>query len=155
MVLPLAAILEHPVLSFKREPALEHRLTVVDVAPLPNLQRDRIYVFRRTVRHIDDSEVSWADTKSCPAATWVVEEAIKVPPPRIEIPGVKDPTAPDQITLTMDGVGYSLSGRARYGSRLSSTINFTSNMGTPLASWVEESLRRLEHCWSKNPPSIR
>ncbi len=86
-----------------------------------------------------------------PAASWVVEESIKVPPPRIQVPGVKDPAADDQITLTMDGVGYSLNSGARYGSRVSSTIRFTSNLGTPLAAWVEESLQKLAPCWSHSP----
>lgn len=144
--------LTHPWLTFTREPALERNITTVDVGPLQNTQKKLIYVFRRTFRHGESTEVSWADTRTCPAAMWVVEEAINVPPPRVQVPGVADPEAGNAVTLTMDGIGYSLSGGARYGSRISSTIRFTSSMGTPLAAWVEESLRRLELCWSKAQP---
>jgi hypothetical protein len=152
MVFALAAVDQmHPWLTFTREPVLERSVITVEVGPLQNSKRERIYLFRRTIKHGGNVEVSWADTRTCPAASWVVEESIKVPPPRIQVPGVKDPAADDQITLTMDGVGYSLNSGARYGSRVSSTIRFTSNVGTPLAAWVEESLQKLAPCWSHSP----
>jgi hypothetical protein len=144
--------LPRPWLTFTREPVLERNLTTIDVGPLQNAQRERIFLFVRSVGHGDNIQISWADTKTCPAAMWVVEEAINVPPPRIHVPGVKDPTAGKELTLTMDGVAYSLSSGARYGSGISSTIRMTSNWGTPLANWVDESLRRLQPCWKNAPP---
>src|SRR5215208_6488084 len=121
-----------PWITFTRAPALERSVTTVEVGPLFNTQRERSYLFRRTVQRRGNTDISWTDTRTCPTAMWVVEEAINVPPPRVQVPGVKDATAGNEITLTADGVGYSLSSGARYGSRISSTIRFTSNVGTPL-----------------------
>jgi hypothetical protein len=149
-----AADLLHPSLTFTRAPVLERSVTIVEVAPLPNARNERAYLFRRTFRHGGESDISWADSRTCPGAIWVVEEAVKVPPPRVRVPGVEDPAAPDVITLTADGVAYGMSSGARYGSSFSGTIRFTSNVGTPLAAWVEESLRRLQPCWSSRPPQV-
>src|SRR5438270_2740023 len=85
-----SAELSHPWLTFTRAPVLERSLTTIDVGPLQNTQRGRVYLFRRTMRHHGSTEVSWADTRTCPNAMWVVEEVINVPPPRVQVPGVKD-----------------------------------------------------------------
>src|SRR4051794_10824912 len=94
-----AADLLHPSLTFIRAPVLERSETLVEVAPIQSARNERAYLFRRTFRHGDKSDISWADSRTCPGAIWVVEEAVNVPPPRLRVPGVEDRTAPDVITL--------------------------------------------------------
>jgi len=66
---------------------------------------------------------------------------------------MKDPIYGDELVITADGVAYTLEAPAQYGNILGSHIRFNSNIGTPLAAWVDESFRKLEPCWSKEPPS--
>src|SRR3954471_529756 len=89
---PTAADQMRPWLTFTREPALERSVTTVEVGGLQNTARATIYLLRRTVRRREITHVSWADTRTCPSAMWVVRAAIEVPPPRVQVPGVKDPT---------------------------------------------------------------
>jgi hypothetical protein len=141
-----------PYLTFSRSPAFDHRVTIVDIGSLEGSGDEWGYWFRRSVKLGKATSTWWTDSKRCPAARWVVEHAIKVPSPQLLVPGVKDPSYGDPI-ITADGVGYTVQSMGHYGGRVSD-LSFNSNVDTPLAEWVDESLRRLEPCWSKDRPSV-
>jgi hypothetical protein len=72
------------------------------------------------------------------------------------MPGVNDPNVAGKIVIQGDGVGYTFRSNATYeGMTGDDHIQFTSNVGTTLARWADESLRKLEPCWSKGPPTDR
>jgi hypothetical protein len=72
----------------------------------------------------------------------------KLEAPQPDPPGI-DPN--QQISITMDGVGYLLRAPATFGDK-SGKLTMSSNIGTPLAEWVETSLKRLENCWADVQP---
>lgn len=114
-------------------------------------ERGNHYWLRRVNRKAGRTSVNWTDTHRCAAARDVVQAASGLEPPRVEIPGI--PVTPDgSITLTLDGVQYSFESGAHYDGNGSSRIRFTSNVGTPLARFVESSLEALEACWSDEAP---
>ncbi len=145
-----AAKLDEPWLTFSRAPAFDRRVTIVEAGTFTAGPAQWNYWFRRTVRKGRSAQVWWTDTTRCPAARWVVVEAVNLQPPRIEMPGVK---IKDDVIISGDGVDYSFSSEASFDDGVLADIHFTSNVGTPLAAWADESLRRLEPCWSREPPS--
>jgi len=152
-LLAAAHELADPWLTFSRAPAFDQRITIVEVGTASADAGEWHYWFRRTVRKGRATQVWFADTMRCPAARWVVDEAKNVAPPQITFPG--DPSTADEIIVTADGVGYMIEVGARYGKNIGSDIRFTSNVHTPLADWADESLRRLDSCWSKVAPVVR
>jgi len=141
-----------PWLTFSKAPAFDRRVTTVEVGTL-NASPEWHYWFRRTVRSGNEAEVWWTDTARCPAARSILVEAETLPSPTVDIPGVKRPGESDDISVVADGVGYSIESWATYGKQAANHLRFTSNVNTPLAAWIEESLGKLEPCWSKNLPS--
>ena len=141
-------------LTFSRAPSFDERVTIVEVGSTLNDASDWDYWFKRTIRRGKLDEVWWTDTTHCPAARWVVENAINLTPPVIEVPGIKGKDQGDDIVVTADGALYELTSGARYGENIGSQISFSSNVGTTLANWADESLRRLDPCWSKERSSL-
>jgi hypothetical protein len=45
----------------------------------------------------------------------------------------------------MDGTGYSLRAPTGFAN---GTLTITSNVGSPLAAWIDGAFRTLEPCWS-------
>lgn len=133
-------------LSFSRAPAFDRRVTIVEVGTLSSSPKWE-YWFRRTVKLGNAKQVWWTDTIRCPATRSALSETVNLTPPQINVPGVKS----DDIIIVGDGVAYTFSGPAEYN--VSSKISFTSNVGTPLSAWVDESLRKLEPCWAREPPA--
>jgi len=62
--------------------------------------------------------------------------------PMLDVPGF---SSGGEIIL--DGIGYSLEAPSRNGR-----ISFDSNVRTPLAEWVEASLKALGPCWTATMP---
>ncbi len=58
----------------------------------------------------------------------------------------------DAITIVGGGVSYEVQASSNYPAKGIGDIRFNSNVGTPLARWVDESLRTLEPCWRKKRP---
>jgi hypothetical protein len=53
--------------------------------------------------------------------------------------------------IVLDGIEYRLKAPASYAGA-PGTVEITSNIGTPLANWVEASLVALEPCWKDTMP---
>jgi hypothetical protein len=49
--------------------------------------------------------------------------------------------------VIIDGIAYSLRSYSDEG-----TLTAETNLGTPLATWIEEALKVLDSCWTKATP---
>jgi hypothetical protein len=52
--------------------------------------------------------------------------------------------------MTLDGAGYRLSTRALYSGKMSEVV-VQSNVDTPLARWIDQTLAALAPCWRGMP----
>jgi hypothetical protein len=134
-------------MTFSRSPAFDSRVVIVEVGTL-NRADDFEYWFKRTVRTSNSKAVWWTDTTRCFGARSVLLAARQLEMPRVEVPFLEK----DGIIITADGVGYGLKAKGAYPGTSAHPLEIYSNEGTPLASWINHSLRTLEPCWSTDRP---
>lgn len=140
-----------PQLTFTRSPSFSKYSVRVEVGTLAVGAQRSSFWFKRVIRRVDGAEeVWWTDTVRCPKAREVLRTATQLERPRIGVIGLED----NWLTVTGDGVGYTLKAEAGYPNRSLYDIEFRSNSNTPLARWVDESLDRLEPCWSRRLPEF-
>jgi len=107
------------------------------------------YYIRRTIKRPDVAdEVAEADSRTCPAIRGILESMEKIPGPRLVAPFLDQ----DGLMITTDGVGYELTAPSQYRDAGEADMTIRSNVGTPLANWVDESLKALAPCL---PPAQR
>lgn len=87
-------------------------------------------------------EVSWADTRTCAPARAVLASIRDIPVPRFAPVGTSK--GPPLVT---DGVAYALSTYSDDGG-----LSENTNLGTPLAAWIDGALATLDRCWSSRVP---
>lgn len=84
---------------------------------------------------------AWIDSRTCPQLADVVTsmKAIEMPKP-----------APDMVSrpMTLDGVYYALETVTDFSN---GTVKVVSNVGSPLATWVDNALAKLAPCLPKMP----
>jgi hypothetical protein len=119
----------------------------VDVAigtmPGPTSKGDLVYWVRRTTKRPDQwPEIARTDSIRCPAILAMVRSMRDIPAPR-PVPPMLDGA---DIVVTADGVSYELQAPAAYPGRGTGVMTISSNVGTPLAAWVEHSLAALGQC---------
>ncbi|VVT01432.1 conserved hypothetical protein [Erythrobacter sp. EC-HK427] len=125
--------------------------TQIEIGVLPG-SNQRHYWFRRVESGQGEITVNWTDSQSCEGSRdTVVVAATQVSPPEVAVPGIPV-TADGSVVITLDGVQYSFEARSHYAGNISSSLRFTSNVGTPLADYVEDSILALEPCWSEDVP---
>jgi hypothetical protein len=133
---------------FSRAIALRHTREEVAIAH----ERDDAQPTRPTVRlrltvHEPGGQttVYWADSRTCPVAQEIAERFLALPMPRPDPPR---PPSPEDSVIIMDGIGYAVTLPVGYGrGSIADPATFTSNVGTPLATWVEGSFAALRPCW--------
>jgi hypothetical protein len=130
--------------QFSRSGALSHVSEIVDVATgdRGNTSEFR-YILRFTKRSLSrDAEVTWADSATCPAVRSVIDGMRN-----LKMPSPAPYGLPNQsMTLTLDGTAYSLTAPS---SDNMGKLTISSNIGSPLARWIDASLKQLETCWTK------
>jgi hypothetical protein len=100
-----------------------------------------IYWVRRTTKRPRQwVEVSSTDSVRCPAILTMLRSMRDLPAPR---PAPPPPPDNDDIVVTADGVGYELHAPVASAGM---DVTLSSNTGTPLAAWVEQSLAALGPC---------
>lgn len=92
-----------------------------------------------------ETRAQWTDTRSCAGARAVLTNMYALEMPR--------PAEGGLIEVRADGVRYTLSTDAEYGSGRLARLSVSAPGGTPLADWAEQSLLELEACWSDLPPA--
>ncbi|WP_252258197.1 hypothetical protein [Erythrobacter aurantius] len=142
-------------LTFHASPAFSESYVSVDVGRLKGEDSEPAYWFMWRERDKSSGEVRksrWTDTQNCDAASSVLTSLHGVSPPRVSIPGY-EVSPGGGIRIMGDGVHYEISVRAHYSGTEGSDLSFSSNVGTPLAEWIEGSLEVLEPCWSSEAPA--
>ena len=149
LIAMLASDLPDPILTFVRTPAFDTRVVQVEAGTLWN-GKQMDFWFKRTVATNKAKAVWWTDTVRCPVSRSILIAAEGLEPPKV-FTGANA----NEIIVTADGVGYSLRAMSQYPGYGVGNIQISSNKGTPLARWVDGSLRILDSCWSKTAPRAR
>jgi hypothetical protein len=96
----------------------------------------------------------WADGDTCPGLESALEKLSGVVALKFtgEGPG-------DVLEVTTDGVGYDLWARGPLYPSPKADYRFDlqmkSNVGTPLAEWIEATEKALAACWTDTPPELK
>eukprot|EP01037_Dinobryon_pediforme_P023631 gene23631-25129_t len=131
--------------QFSRSPALAHSSETVDVALAyrPYSSEPAAFTMRLTRRRFEQPDaILWADSHTCPAVRPVLDAMRAVASPQPRVPGI-DPYG----DILLDGTGYRLTTMARFANGQDGELTYSSNIGTPLATWVDRSLAALARCW--------
>ena len=143
------SVAEEPFLTFSRDAAFGQSSMRVEVRNGFLADQARQYWIQRTTKTGRVTAIDWADTISCPDARAAIDRVTEITPPRIRVPG-QPMSENDAFVIITDGIGYEINASAHYAGQVGSDIRFSSNIGTPLAEWVEESLDILAKCWRKD-----
>jgi hypothetical protein len=133
--------------QFSRSRSLIYVTETVDVATAERgdstAYRYRLRLIRKTLNGVP--QVQYADSVKCPAIQNVITsmKSLKMPAPAPY--GSWDGRLRIRVH---DGIGYSLSAPS---SDSNGQMTISSNMGSPLAAWVDTSLKKLEPCWKAVP----
>jgi hypothetical protein len=106
------------------------------------------YQFRRSHRENADGEgrfAGWADTIRCPGSREALERLTGLQMPQPLVPGL---LSNDRSEAIMDGWSYGLETRGD-GPYRGSYLKLTADAGSPLASWIDDTLAILEPCWDE------
>lgn len=127
--------------QFSRSPALRGVSETVDVATGNRVSNEFPYRLRLTIYPKQgEPTVKWTNSAACPAARVVVASmtSIKMPSPApYGVPGGSQ-------SITVDGTQYSLTAPS---SDNMGKITISSNVDSPLAAWIDASLKQLAPCW--------
>jgi len=146
----VVSIERSPILTFSAHPERARVTTQVDVGLLRSRSGVKHYWFRRTVKP-DNShvvETRWADTRSCPAGRVALEELTTLEAPRPYVYGLDGRY---DLMLIADGVTYRMETDTAPPFH-NGKMKLQSNVGTPLARWVEATTTKLSGCWAKTAP---
>lgn len=147
LLLAASTNLGDPLLTFGRAPSFEPREVKVEVGVLRAGSRSDFWL-KRTVIQKKAKAVWWTDTVRCPTARSVLAEVRNLAMPRVSVPRLGN----DELIITGDGVVYRLVASAEYPGKSAYDFEMRSNSDTPLARWVDNSLRSLEPCWTAKVP---
>jgi hypothetical protein len=102
---------------------------------------DPSYWISRTIRKPrQKTQTSEFYTRTCPQMLAVLRSLHDLPMPRAYIP------PQDPLFVVADGTGYSLTIDAAYPEALPGELTLHSNVGTPLAAWIDDALATLDSC---------
>jgi hypothetical protein len=129
--------------QFSRSGALSHISEIVDVA---TGSRTKSTAFPYRLRFTKYSfkgayEIKWADSSTCPAVRSVIDSMRNIKMPSPAPYGITD----GDIIVTADGAEYKLTAPS---SDVSGELTIRSNVGSPLAAWIDNSFKQLASCWT-------
>ena len=106
-----------------------------------------VYWFRQTIKKPGQPRRTFqVNTEQCPGMLRLFRAVRDLPAPQLRPPLADD----EDLIITADGVGYSLSMPAAYSSASSGDMMLTSNVGTPLAAWIDAALEQLATCQGRH-----
>jgi len=136
-----------PLVTFERYPLLYGDRVKVDVELLPPPKAGpRQYAFKRVFvgpNGEDEGQPYYTDTIYCPQALRSLQQLTNLPGPQPGMEGLEKGPAEGSLR---DGVVYRLS-VATTPPYSFGDMTLRSNTGTPLARWVNETLKTLKPCW--------
>lgn len=96
--------------------------------------------------------LTWADSRTCSGLVDSVAAMEGLELPNLSVPVFGSQDIP---LLTLDGVGYELRSRmSLWGDHAGYDTLISSNVGTPLADWVENFRSTAEPCWTSDQPPV-
>lgn len=124
------------------------KVTVAAPADLETLERET-YLFRRSVtsRENGGTLYSYTSTSACPAALRPLRQFARLRMPRPHLPAF----GREEGITVMDGAQYVLRGHAMHANGEIRDFEIESNVGTPLAQWVDSMVAALQRCWTPAP----
>ena len=138
----------HAWARFSRQPARARRSETVEIATAGvDAASGRLrFTMRLTQTRLDEPPfVATTDSTRCPSVAETVRAMRTLAVPRIAPPGddVGD------VVVVADGTTYSFEGPA---SGSNARLSFSTNVGTPLAAWIDARLTALASCWTPEKP---
>jgi hypothetical protein len=142
----VAAALAAPAQPDCRDVSFSKALALARTRQMTCVERNRelnVWSLRRTVTdRRGASPATYTDTSACPAVLPILQAVESLELPRPNLHGFGD----ELEVITMDGAEYTLTTSAPYGGN-DSDLTVRSNVGTPLARWIDAALTALEPCW--------
>lgn len=133
-------------LRIRVDAALSRRSRRIDVVARSVPDHGIRFLFRRTGS--DNTPDDWATGETCPAAIDRLEALARVALPAPEIPGV----GPRPTRIIVDGATYTVDVHAVHPDGQGGDLRVTSNVGSPIARWVDALALALEPCWQPVRP---
>jgi hypothetical protein len=129
--------------EFSRAGALSHTRETIAVRTARGEPPNRVeYQLIYTREHLGTSETFSTSSVTCPAARKVILSMRELTMPRPAPYGAGG----DSGSIVLDGTTYVLSAPTNYPA---GRMTISSNIGSPLARWVNHAFRALEPCWVK------
>jgi hypothetical protein len=122
----------------------------VDIGTTGGVGPDRRYWFIRSPRDRGGKRIGRSDYTSstlCPQAMAKLRDLEHLDMPRPDVPGTGD----EETVIVLDGVLYTLRGWARHADGQLGEYSIESNVGSPLARWIDSMSDALEQCWRPLP----
>jgi len=100
-------------------------------------------------------QTTWADSDTCPAMMPAFATLQSIKPFTIMPPTLPDPKAPVEIpSVAVDGATFQIYAHGVWAKdQPLGEILLTGNYHTPVADWVEETMKALASCWGEQRPS--
>jgi len=92
----------------------------------------------------DRANTGYASSRLCPVALEQLTRLEELEMPRPDVIG----HGREYQIVILDGARYRLRGRALHADGQSAGYEIDSNVGSPLARWVDAMLAALEPCWT-------
>lgn len=130
--------------QFSRSGALSRVSETVDIATGEGKGTAQFPYKLRLTRSSPEGkiEIKWAESTTCPTVRSVIASmhdiAMPLPAP-YGVPG-------ESTEIIVDGAGYFLTAPSSY---IMGKMTLTSNVGSPLAKWIDTALEQLAPCWTE------
>lgn len=131
--------------------ALSRRELQVEIGVLQRQRSTSHYWFRRAAARDGFGPPEYATTVECPVAHDRLESLEQMPMPAPDLPGF----GREMTQIIADGAQYVLEARAIHQDGQLGDLRLTSNVGSPLARWIDALMAALEPCWRPvRPPGL-
>lgn len=113
-------------------------------------------IMRRTISYRPELNLKGkttylADSSGCPAVLAALGSLSVLPMPKISVPNL--PKSDNAMTVGADGPQYRLSTEAYFPLEFGE-VELTFGRETPVAEWVDKSLRDFATCWRPSKPKL-
>lgn len=136
-----------PWAHFSRSRTIDRVKEVVDIGSGKSGADGGFRYVLKITRQINGGKpiVQWTDSTACPVISTLVKDMTEIIMPKpapYGVPGISQ-------DIVLDGSYYELNAPS---SDVQGSFTISSNDGTSLSLWIDNSLKRLSSCWSASPP---
>jgi hypothetical protein len=132
--------LPEPWAQFSRSGSLNHTTETVGIFTGKRTDGEFQYRLRLTKEMLGkEPETKWADSQTCPEVRSVISSMRDIEMPSPAPYGVGQPRS-----MTLDSTQYELTAPSSFNM---GEVTLSSNVGSPLASWIDAGFAQLASCW--------